>query len=414
NEERFRKVAGIAPVAVFETDASGVCTYVNARWCEFSGDHDDGALGTLWTEAAHPDDRARLGQEWARALERSERFKSELRFLRPDAGSTSVYCEAAPILDEAGATAGWIGSAMDVTAELALREGLRDSEARFRLLVEHSPDIVVRINLRPWRIDYVSPSILDLTGRRPQEFYADAGLIITLIHPDDLTLITDPSTLPSRNDEFECRVLHGDGSTRTVEVRRHVVTVAGSPTAVEATIRDVTTDIAAQRRLDDLAHRDELTGLPNRRALMAALDSRLAAHQPTSVIFLDLDGFKLVNDTHGHDVGDKLLAAFAERLVGAVREGDFVARLGGDEFVVVARPDHSEGLARRVVEDLARPFLLAGLEAAVGVSAGVTNFDSTGPLQQSEGLLHQADQAMYEAKRRGKGQVVTTAGPRPE
>lgn len=408
NEERFRQLAAIAPVAVFETDPAGVCTYVNERWCEFGGCSVDGAIGSVWTEAAHPHDRERLAREWSRGVESGQRFRSELRFLHPDGASTSVFCEAAPIVDETGGVAGWIGSAMDVTAELALREGLRDSEARFRLLVEHSPDVVVRISYRPWRFDYVSPSIVQLTGRLPEEFYANAGLMIDCIHPDDLTLVTDLSTSPSITDEFECRIIHIDGSMRTVEVRRNSVVIDGVTMAVEARIRDITLDVAEQRRLDDMAHRDELTGLPNRRALMAALDGRLAARQPTSVIFLDLDGFKLVNDTHGHDVGDSLLEAFADRLTAVIREDDFAARLGGDEFVVIARPDQSEALAERVVRELASPFSLHGHVIVIGISAGVTNLDTSGPLQQSEGLLHRADRAMYEAKRRGKGCVVTT------
>ena len=406
SEERFRKLAGISPVAVCETDAAGQCTYVNDRWREFSGTTFEEAMGRAWTEAVHPDDQDRIGREWRRATTHGERFKSEFRFLHRDGVATSVYGEAAPILDDGGGITGWIGSAMDVTAELALREGLRDSEARFRLLVEHSPDVVVRINLRPWRIDYVSPSIVNLTGHVPDEFYEDPGLLINSIHPDDLVLITDPSALPTLTDSFEIRVIDSGGSVRTVVARRNILIVAGVPTAVEATVRDITLEAAEQRRLEDLAHRDELTGLPNRRALMSALDGRLAGRQPTSVIFLDLDGFKDVNDRHGHDVGDALLVAFAQRLLGVVREGDFVARLGGDEFVVVARPDHSRTLADRFVQDLALPYVLDGQIVGVGVSVGITNFDWTGSFQQAEALLHRADQAMYEAKRRGKGQVV--------
>ena len=354
----------------------------------------------------HPDDRDRFTQEWTQAVTQGDRFRSEFRFLRPDGVSTSVYCETAPIVDDTGGVTGWIASAMDVTAELALREGLRDSEARFRLLVEHSPDVVVRISLNPWRIDYVSPSVVNLTGRVPQDFYADPALLINVIHPDDLVRIADPTSLPSFTDVFDVRVIDGDGTIRTVEARRNILVVAGVAMAVEATIRDITLDVAEQRRLEDLAHRDELTGLPNRRALMSALDGRLAGRQPTSVIFLDLDGFKGVNDRHGHDVGDALLQAFGARLVGIVRDGDFVARLAGDEFVVIALPEHSRTLADRIVHELAQPYVLDSRTVTVGVSAGITNFDWTGSLQQAETLLQQADQAMYEAKRRGKGQVV--------
>ncbi len=407
SEERFRNLASTSPVAICEIDAAGSWTYVNERWCELSGSSVDAAIGHGWIDAVHPDDRDRVAREWARAATHGVRFKSELRYLHPAGVATSVYWEMVPIRDGGGEIAGWIGSAMDVTAELALRESLRDSEARFRQLVEHSPDVVVRISLHPWRIDYVSPSIVNLTGRIPDEFYADPGLLIGHIHPDDLVLITDPSTLPSFTDEFAIRVIDGGGSIRVVEVRRNILVVAGVTSAVEVTIRDITVEVAEQHRLEDLAHRDELTGLRNRRALMSALDGRLAGRQSTSVIFLDLDGFKDVNDVYGHDVGDTLLQAFAQRLVGVVRDGDFVARLGGDEFVVISQPEHASALADRIVHELALPYVLDGQSVIIGVSVGVTNFDWTGSLQQAEDLLHQADQAMYEAKRRGKGQVVT-------
>ncbi len=409
NEERFRKLAGIAPVAVFETDAIGVCTYVNDRWCEFSGQKFEQAVGTTWIDAIHHHDRARVHREWSHAVRHRERFKSEFRYLHTDGHSTSVYCEAVPMLDEDDDVVGWIGSAMDVTAELALREGLRDSEARFRLLVEHSPDVVLRINLRPWRLEYASPSVVNLTGWAPEELYADPARLIDAVHPDDLVRITDPTTSRTLSDEFECRILHRDGSIRTVEVRRNVLVLDGTATTVEATARDITRSVEEHDMLDQLAHRDELTGLPNRRALMAALDGRLAARQPTSVIFLDLDGFKAVNDTHGHDVGDEVLKMVTERLVRALRDDDFVARMGGDEFVVIARPEHSQSLARRVVREFLAPLELSDdRRLVIGVSAGVTNVDAIGPLRQSEVLLQRADAAMYEAKRRGKGQVVTS------
>jgi diguanylate cyclase (GGDEF)-like protein len=363
-------------------------------------------MGHGWFDAVHPDDHDRIAREWANAVAHGRPFKSEFRYLHSDGASTSLYLEMVPIRDDRDEITGWIGSAMDVTAELALREILRDSEERFRLLVEHSPDVVVRISLHPWRIDYVSPSIFNLTGRVPEDFYDDPGLLIGHIHPDDLGLITDATTLPSFTDEFEIRVIDGDGSIRIVDVRRNVLVVAGVTTAVEVTIRDVTLKVAEQQRLENLAHRDELTGLPNRRALMSALDGRLAGRQPTSVIFLDLDGFKGINDVHGHDVGDALLEAFAQRLVGVVRDGDFVARLGGDEFVVISQPGHAEAVASRIVDELALPYTLDRDEVTIGVSVGITNFVWTGTLEHAEGLLQQADRAMYEAKRRGKGQIV--------
>jgi diguanylate cyclase (GGDEF)-like protein len=173
-------------------------------------------------------------------------------------------------------------------------------------------------------------------------------------------------------------------------------------------MRDVSRKAAEHELLDELAHRDELTGLANRRAVMATLDVRLAARQATSVIFLDVDGFKAINDTSGHDAGDELLKAFAGRLTSVLREDDVVGRLGGDEFVILSQPPHAEHLAQRVFAQLSTPIVLPdGSSVMLGVSAGVAHSDPAGPLQQADELLQSADRAMYEAKRRGKGQSVT-------
>jgi diguanylate cyclase (GGDEF)-like protein/PAS domain S-box-containing protein len=407
SEERFRKLAGIAPVAVFETDAAGVCTYVNDRWCEFSGNKPELAFGRVWTQLVHPEDQRRVQREWALAVDTSERFKAEFRFLRDDGLETFVSCEAAPIAGEAGRPVAWIGTATDLSAELALREGLRDSEARFRVLIEHSPDVVVRIVLNPWRIEYISPAIADLTGYSPEEFYAAQDLLVACIDPDDFDRVVSCFTA-TLNDRIECRLIHRNGSARTIEVRSNIITIDGTPTVVEATMRDVSRKAAEHELLDELAHRDELTGLANRRAVMATLDVRLAARQATSVIFLDVDGFKAINDTSGHDAGDELLKAFAGRLTSVLREDDVVGRLGGDEFVILSQPPHAEHLAQRVFAQLSTPIVLPdGSSVMLGVSAGVAHSDPAGPLQQADELLQSADRAMYEAKRRGKGQSVT-------
>src|SRR5205085_35239 len=145
---------------------------------------------------------------------------------------------------------------------------------------------------------------------------------------------------------------HRDGTVKAVEVRSNVIAEGGVPKIVEATIRDVSRRVAERELLDNLAHRDELTGLLNRRALMSALDIRLASRRPTSLIFLDLDGFKAINDTHGHQVGDALLRECGRRLTDTLREDDIIGRLGGDEFVVISSPKHAERVAQRILDEI--------------------------------------------------------------
>ena len=159
NEERFRNLASISPVAIFETDPLGECSYVNDRWCEFTGLTAERAAGQGWRDAMHPDDMPRFLESWSAAMASGERLTIEFRFRRPDGSEVPVHAEAVAIVDESGQISGWIGTATDLSAEVALRTELRGNEARFRQLAEQSPDVVMRINLAPFRFDYLSPAI---------------------------------------------------------------------------------------------------------------------------------------------------------------------------------------------------------------------------------------------------------------
>jgi diguanylate cyclase (GGDEF)-like protein len=205
----------------------------------------------------------------------------------------------------------------------------------------------------------------------------------------------------TRAEQLEYRLIHRDGSMRSVDVRSKVVSTGGIPIAVEATMRDISHRVTEHATLARLAHQDELTGLLNRRAIISALELRIAARQPTTVIFLDLDGFKLINDSHGHDAGDEVLIAVGGRLTAALRDDDQVGRLGGDEFVVISHPSVAHMLARRLASQLTAPIQLSrGAVVTVGASVGINDFDPDGPVRTPDDLLRHADQAMYETKHR--------------
>lgn len=163
--------------------------------------------------------------------------------------------------------------------------------------------------------------------------------------------------------------------------------------------------------LHSLAHTDPLTGLPNRRGLTAEIDQRLARARPDqllALLVLDLDGFKQVNDRHGHDTGDQLLVAVADRLRSGLREPDLLARLGGDEFVVVAEglrtPDQAEALCHHLLQAFEAPFLVAGQPVRLGLTGGyvLAPLDGHDPRE----LLKAADAAMYSGKQDGKHRMV--------
>jgi diguanylate cyclase (GGDEF)-like protein len=170
---------------------------------------------------------------------------------------------------------------------------------------------------------------------------------------------------------------------------------------------------ARTAELQGLLMRDVLTGLPNRRALMQALPEAMARaanlQRPCAVLFLDMDGFKQVNDTRGHEDGDELLRQFGTRILNSIRETDLAARLAGDEFVVILDMlnDESDAAAKAdfLLGQLSRPYFLHSGSVQVGASIGVA-LQMPSQAQDPARLLARADQAMYEAKRKGKGRIA--------
>ena len=174
-----------------------------------------------------------------------------------------------------------------------------------------------------------------------------------------------------------------------------------------ALVTDVTERRALEQRLAADARQDALTGVANRIALFEALHVKLTSGREVAALYIDLDGFKSVNDDHGHAVGDEVLRTVAARLCGAVRIGDIVARVGGDEFVVVSDTlednDEALKLGSRIRDVLALPIAFAATQVEVGASVGIAFVSSAD--RDPDTLLSDADRALYQAKRTGRGRV---------
>lgn len=206
------------------------------------------------------------------------------------------------------------------------------------------------------------------------------------------------------------RIVRRDGAVRWIAHGcRRVFGRNGRFMGRRASNRDITELKEAEEKIRQLAYYDTLTGLPNRRLLVDRLDHALAQarrfHRSLAVMFLDLDRFKLINDTLGHSSGDELLRQVATRLAACVREGDTVARPGGDEFVIVltevAQPQDAAGVARKVITAFDAPFPVAGQELRVTTSIGIAIYPIDGADDVDE-LMKKADMAMYRAKEAGR------------
>ncbi|MFI7547332.1 diguanylate cyclase domain-containing protein [Actinoplanes sp. NPDC049599] len=276
---------------------------------------------------------------------------------------------------------------------------LGEQESRFRSLIEHSSDLTV-ITDRAGRMTFTSPAVTRMLGYQPEELLGSS--LAHLVHPAEL-----PAATPGGS--WQGRVRHKDGTWRWLDV---VATDRYDDPSVRGLIsnaRDITEARAFQEQLRFDATHDALTGLANR----ALFHTRIAAADAgvlTGVLAVDLDDFKIINDTLGHHVGDRVLATAAERLVGCVRAGtDTVARLGGDEFAVIltgTTPAEAAATAARIVAALTEPATVEGHVLVVRASVGV----ATGPGERARTLLRAADAAMYEAKRSGKGTMAVAAG----
>jgi diguanylate cyclase (GGDEF)-like protein/PAS domain S-box-containing protein len=282
----------------------------------------------------------------------------------------------------------------------------------FRLLAEHAQDFIFRYRVQPDPgFDYVSPAALTILGYTPADLYGDPMLIAGIVGEEYLAETADLGHDPRLTEPRDVRVHRKDGSVTWIEQRLTPVFEGDHLMAVEGIARDISERKRAEATMAYQALHDALTELPNRNLLLDRLSQALARTERNegnvvAVLMLDLDRFKLVNDTLGHPAGDELLIGVARRLRDALRPGDTVARLGGDEFVVIAEgvnsPTHARVLAERLCAIIAGAYDVASTQlftsASIGVALGRAG-DTT------EELLSDADAAMYLAKERGRGRV---------
>jgi len=285
----------------------------------------------------------------------------------------------------------------------------RRGEERFQTLVQNASDVIVIV--RPdTTITYQTPSALKILG------YASGSLdgrrFADLIHPDDVEQALAGYSVSLRTETSVTafwRVQHFDGSWRHVEV---IITNLLGDLTVEGmvlTMRDIGERIGLEEELQHQAFHDSLTGLANRplfhdrleHALLRAVRSTV----PLAILFIDLDDFKLVNDSLGHPVGDELLVTVANKISGSLRDSDTAARFGGDEFAVLLEetidPNEAFEVANRIISELAAPMEIQGHQIMAGASIGIV-LSSAGAEEPAD-LMQAADVAMYAAKTSGKG-----------
>src|SRR5918995_933579 len=299
------------------------------------------------------------------------------------------------------------GVIRDVTERMRTEDALREARDRFRSIFDHAPIGVAMVSLEG-RYLQVNRSLGEILGYTEEELQALTWQEIT--HPDDLAASSAYARRIVEGEfpryHLEKRFLHADGHKVWASLSVSLVRDGeGEPLYFVSQIQDVSERKVLEERLMHQAFHDTLTGLPNRHLLVNRLAhalerTRRRGDRQVVVLFMDLDGFKIVNDSLGHDTGDHLLTLLAERLRRCVRPEDTLARFGGDEFVVlledVEDPGEAVRVAERITDELRRSFSIEGREHFVAVSIGIAL--GTARTKLAEDLLRDADTAMYRAK----------------
>ncbi|MES2370522.1 MAG: EAL domain-containing protein [Pseudomonadota bacterium] len=358
-----------------------------------------------------PEDREHVGRTIRAALAANEAFDVEYRIRRADGQIRWVLERGVGLHDQRGHLS-WIeGFIQDISERMAANEALHEAVRRYRSIFEHATEGIFQTTPEGRYLN-ANPALARIYG------HASPGELVAHLHDIQRQLYV----LPERRAEF-VRLMQTHGVVRNFEsqvYRRdgHIIWISENARAVrdadgsvqffEGTVVDITERKQHEAVLEHQASHDSLTGLPNRSLLRDRIEQAIVKAQRdnhlVAVVFVDLDHFKLINDSLGHHVGDRLLLEVADRLIACVRSHDSVARQGGDEFVLVLTELHEENeilaIVSRLLEIISRPWMDEGQEYGLSCSVGISCYPQDGG--DPDALLRCADAAMYKAKESGR------------
>jgi diguanylate cyclase (GGDEF)-like protein/PAS domain S-box-containing protein len=407
-EQRHAATIELAAIGIAYVDNGGRYIHVNPWMCEFLGYSRDELLKLTVKQISHPDDRNVLDPMLAqlRAGE-IESLTFEKRYLRKNGTPVWAHLTITVLRDTTGRALHDISIVQDISARKQAEAKLQRSEERFRNLVELSSDWY-------WELD-AELRFLEFGGRHGGDKFKQVLLGRLAWEIPGAEGDGGWAEFRARLERRE-RFRDFEYAYTTEQGRRRTVCVSGEPlfeddgrfTGYRGVSRDITARKEAEARIEYLASHDSLTGLPNRVMFGELLNHVLAASKRNqrkfAVLFIDLDRFKFINDSLGHEAGDTLLREVARRLKENLRASDIVARLGGDEFVMLLQDLHgveqAGRIARKLLSAVIKPIEIQGQECRVTASIGISVFPDDA--QDETALMTHADIAMYHAKEEGK------------
>jgi diguanylate cyclase (GGDEF)-like protein/PAS domain S-box-containing protein len=410
SERRFGAMLGNVQLISMMLDRQAHITYCNDYLLHATGWRRDEVVGRNWFELFIPPEDRELKGRFSRLLEDlPEGSHHENEILTRSGERRMIRWNNSVLRSAAGEVIGTASIGEDITEQQRAHEDLIKAEARYRATFDEAAVGITHTSL-DGRLIRVNRKYCEMLGYSEADLVGRAVDLVT--HPDDRGLVAAQRTRLLYAGEalpVEKRNLRKDGSAIWVTVSTALVRDAdGAPDYLVAMVQDITERKRAEAALQHQAYHDSLTGLPNRALFYDRLEQAVSharrRDSTAAALVVDLDRFKLVNDSLGHTVGDRLLQEVGQRLFACVRSGDTVARVGGDEFGVLlaemARPQDAAIVGEKILDALARSFDVEGHEVFLTASAGIAAF----PCDGSDGatLIRNADAAMSRAKEHGR------------
>jgi len=387
------------------SDAEGQIIYVNNKFCEISGYSREELLGQNHRMLKSKEHSQEVYKDMWQTITSGEVWHGEIKNRRKDGGYYWVNATIVPFMDENGKPFQFVAIRTDITERKAIEYALQQAQSI--------------ASIGSWSLDLLtgrlmwSDQVFTIFGINPKEFDASFAAFLENIHTDDrqhVELQYEASCGGHIEYDIEHRIIRKDnGEIRWVHERCvHQRNDKGEVIRSDGIVQDITERKLAQEEIQRLAMVDQLTGLANRNQFHSrfAESIRLAKRHGfrLALLLLDLDKFKPVNDTYGHQIGDELLKVIAAGFARETRESDVAARLGGDEFaILMINPDGNESIdkgARRIIEEVSKTVDIRGFQINIGVSIGISIYPTNG--SEEDELIHKADVALYESKRTGR------------
>lgn len=415
SEVLFRSLFEQVRVGIIFCDVEGQLLRVNRKYCEITGYSAEELVGTYWLALSEGSDRQQSDQRFTQLMAGvTHSFIQEERYTRKDGAQIWVEITTSRIENLKQQSQLIVGIVDDISDRKRAEFNLAESEARFRLVSENMSDLVC-IHGPEGHYLYVTPSSLLMLGYHPNELLGRN--FYNFCHPEDQDRIKKAFCRPhpvGKPVPITYRICKKSGKYIWLETfTKCLLDLEGKIRHIQSTSREVSDRIKIEEQLRYDARHDALTGLPNRSFLMerlraAELQAKADPNFIFAVLFLDLDQFKVINDSLGHFMGDQLLVAIANQLQLLMGANHFVSRLGGDEFIILLEDlegiETAINLAEQILNNLRSPLIFGERDIFISTSIGIALWDRT--LLKADDLIRNADIAMYRAKVGGRSRYA--------